>query len=66
MKIKEISPENRPKKLPEFKGYTIDFRLGQFRKVDIKNQTIEFIDFSSQKGRILLTDYYEKLSSSNS
>ena len=60
MKTKESSKKG-PNKLPEFKGYTIDFRLGQFRKVDIKNQTIEFIDFNSKEGEKLLIEYNKEL-----
>ena len=42
-----------PKKLPEFNGYTVDFRLGEFRKI-IYGKSIKFIDFESDKGRKLL------------
>jgi len=40
------------KKLPEFKGYTVDERLREFRKV-VHGRSIEFIDFDSKKGRKL-------------
>lgn len=40
--------------LPIFKGYTVDLRLRQFRKIDQDN--IEFVDFSSKKGRQLLKE----------
>ena len=46
-------------KLPEFKGYTVDERLKQFRKVDRKKPDIEFIDFDSEKGKKLLAEYEE-------
>ncbi len=49
------------KKLPEFKGYTVDERLKQFRKVDKEKQNIEFIDFDSEKGGELLEEYSESL-----
>jgi len=49
-----------PKKLPDFKGYTIDFRLRQFRKVSLEEFKLEFIDFDSKKGINLLTEYYEQ------
>lgn len=41
------------RKLPEFKGYTVDFRLKQFRNADI-NAGMEFVDFESEKGDYLL------------
>jgi hypothetical protein len=44
-------------KLPEFKGYTVDIRLRQFRKIDYKKRKIEFIEFESEKGRKLLEDF---------
>jgi hypothetical protein len=47
-------------KLPEFKGYTVDERLKQFRKVDRKKPDIEFIDFDSEKGKKLLAEYEER------
>ena len=54
-----------PRKLPEFKGYTIDERLREFRKV-VHGKSIEFIDFDSRKGMKLLKkmrkgDFYGKL-----
>jgi len=42
-----------PRKLPEFKGYTVDERLREFRKV-VHGKSIEFIDFNSRKGIKLL------------
>jgi hypothetical protein len=42
-----------PRKLPEFRGYTVDERLRQFRKV-VYGRSIEFIDFESVKGTKLL------------
>ena len=42
-----------PRKLPEFKGYTVDERLREFRKV-VHGKSIEFIDFGSKKGIKLL------------
>lgn len=40
------------RRLPEFKGYTIDERLGEFRKVSWRNgePSIEFVPFLSEKG----------------
>jgi len=48
-----------PKQLPIFKGYTIDVRLRQFRKVI--GQKIIFIEFDSEKGENLLSKYIESL-----
>lgn len=48
------------KKLPEFKGYTVDERLKQFRKVDRDKPSIDFVDFDSSEGKKLLTEYKEK------
>jgi hypothetical protein len=46
--------------LPEFKGYTVDERLQQFRKVDRDEPSIEFVDFDSKKGQELLEEYEEE------
>jgi len=48
-----------PIELPKFKGWTVDARLRQFRKVKfIKGQpSIEFVDFDTTKGRKLLEAY---------
>ena len=46
-------------KLPEFKGYTVDERLKQFRKVDRNKPSIEFVDFDSEEGQELLAQYEE-------
>ena len=45
------------KKLPEFKGYTVDERLKQFRKVDKDKPSIDFVDFDSKEGQELLKEY---------
>lgn len=50
-----------PFELPTFKGYTIDPRLKQFRKV-IPQESIEFIDFDSKKGQELLSEMREYFS----
>ena len=42
-----------PYKLPEFKGYTVDLRLREFRKV-VHGKSIEFIPFESKTGKKLL------------
>lgn len=43
-------------KLSEFKGYTVDERLKQFRKVDHDKPSIEFVEFDSEKGKKLLDE----------
>jgi len=48
----------KPKKLPVFMGYTLDFRLKEFRKFNLKYRTIEFINFESEKGKRILKKYY--------
>lgn len=47
------------KKLPEFKGYTVDEQLKQFRKVDRGKPSIDFVDFDSEEGQELLAQYEE-------
>ncbi len=39
-------------RLPEFKGYTVDMRLGEFRRM-VFGEVPEFIPFDSAKGREL-------------
>lgn len=43
-------------KLPNFRGYTVDEMLRQFRKIDINGFNIESIDFDSEKGQQLLAE----------
>ncbi|MDO8480356.1 MAG: hypothetical protein Q7S65_00915 [Nanoarchaeota archaeon] len=43
--------------LPTFKGYTIDERLGEFRRADVERQELEFIPFESDKGMELLREW---------
>ena len=40
-------------KLQVFKGYTVDFRLREFRKA-IPDKCLEFVAFDSSKGKKLL------------
>jgi len=47
------------KELPTFKGYTVDKRLKQFRKVDKSKPSIDFVDFDSEEGQGLLVEYEE-------
>ena len=58
-KIKRSSHQDSMKALPVFKGYTVDARLRQFRKVSTEG--IKFIDFSSSEGDELLGEYIETL-----
>jgi len=46
--------------LPKFKGYTVDERLRQFRKVDHNKPSIDFVDFDSEEGEKLLAEYEEE------
>ncbi|MFC1550938.1 hypothetical protein ACFL6P_00095 [Candidatus Latescibacterota bacterium] len=56
--MKEKNNENKfPRALPVFRGYTVDFRLSEFRKV-LHGLMIEFISFSSEKGMELLDELY--------
>jgi hypothetical protein len=50
------------RKLPEFRGYTVDERLRQFRKVDrsSENPSIEFVEFDSEEGEKLLEEMEEE------
>jgi len=50
--------------LPRFKGWTVDVRLRQFRKVlddSHSLNSIRFVDFDSRFGRKLLADAGESL-----
>lgn len=46
--------------LPTFQGYTVDVRLKEFRKADLR-QGIEFVSFGSPKGEKLLEAYIKTL-----
>jgi hypothetical protein len=41
--------------LPTFKGYTVDFRLKQFR-LAIPHEVLEFIEFDSEEGQALFSE----------
>ena len=58
-------PDGMVRELPVFRGYTVDIRLRQFRKVSREMSSIEFIDFSSEEGDLLLGDYIESLDSNS-
>lgn len=45
--------------LQQFKGYYVDYRCKQFRSVATFPDTIEFIDFKSDKGDALLVEMIE-------
>lgn len=53
-------------KLQTYKGWTVDYRLRQFRKVTMKNGEIdfsvpiEFMDFDSYEGDELLAEMIQK------
>ncbi|NCC71198.1 hypothetical protein EOM09_06460 [bacterium] len=44
------------RKLPIFKGYTVDLRLQEFRKIET-NKLPEFIPFTSNKGAKIFHDF---------
>jgi len=50
--------------LPIFKGYTVDVRLKQFRRIVKQSKFfagMEYLEFDSDKGDILLTKYIKTL-----
>jgi len=48
------------RKLKEFRGYTVDLRLQQFRKIPL-DKLPEFIEFNSPKGKKLLAQMHEEV-----
>ncbi len=48
------------RQLPTFKGYTVDVRLKQFRRVDAL-WGMEFIDFDTPQGEDLLEEFVESI-----
>ena len=50
--------------LPTFKGYTVDVRLREFRKVTSVSES-EFVSFDSPKGDVLLEGYIDTLDANN-
>ncbi len=48
------------RQLPTFKGYTVDVRLKQFRRVD-SLWGMEFIDFDIPQGEALLEELVESI-----
>lgn len=53
----ELAPGG-PHRLQTFKGYTVDFRLQEFRKFP-KEGLPEFIDFRSNEGEALVDEMYD-------
>ena len=49
---------NGVRELRTFKGYTVDFKLREFRKVP-RESPPEFIDFDSRKGQRLLLEMHQ-------
>lgn len=47
-----------PSELPTFRGYTIDFRLKEFRR--ITPEGLEFVSFSSPEGEKLIDEYLKE------
>lgn len=47
------------KELPKYKGYTVDYRLKEFRKL-IPGKTFAIVSFNSPKGREMLNEYEDK------
>jgi hypothetical protein len=52
--------KNGVRVLKLFKGYTVDLRLRQFRKMEDGKQP-QFIDFASPKGNTLLSQMHEEV-----
>ena len=55
---------NGVRKLKEFKGYTVDLRDQQFRKIiygKTFGERLEFIEFNSPKGKKLLAQMHEEV-----
>ena len=50
---------NKPKKLPVYKGYTVDYRLKEFRNLT-PGIVFDIISFNSPKGRQLLNEYEDQ------
>jgi hypothetical protein len=46
------------RKLPTFKGYTVDFRLKEFRKAEYR-KALEFLPFDSEKGKKMITEFLQ-------
>ena len=51
----EQTGDEQPYQLPTFKGFTVDMRLREFRKVT-SGVTLEFIPFNSSEGKKLFAE----------
>src|SRR5215213_6117621 len=51
----EQTEVEQPYQLPTFKGYTVDMRLREFRKV-MSGERLEFIPFNSPEGKKLFAE----------
>ena len=51
---------NGVRKLKTFKGFTVDLRLQQFRKMEY-GKLPEFIEFDSPEGKTLLAQMHEEV-----
>ena len=60
MTEKKNSKQDTRRVLPAFRGYTVDARVGEFRKVN-PDTSMEWLDFRSSKGDKLLEEYIETL-----
>lgn len=56
----DILPYGGVGKLKEFKGYTVDIRARQFRKI-IPGKPFEFIFFHEPKGQTLLKQMHKQM-----
>ena len=50
--------------LPTFKGYTVDYRLREFRLMNFPDKS-EFISFQSPQGYKMLCEYEDSLAACN-
>jgi hypothetical protein len=53
------------RELPVFRGWTLDVRLAQFRRINSETSELEFLDFASEEGDALLADYIATLDSTS-
>ena len=59
-----IRKDNKMRILPVYKGWTVDVRLKQFRKIVKQSKFfagIEYLDFDTDKGDVILTRYIKSL-----
>ena len=58
--IKQNCKQDTIRVLPVFRGYTVDAKVGEFRKVN-PDTSMEWLDFRSSKGDKLLEEYIATL-----